>query len=170
MKGKNPPIMAIHATSRGFGFVVMSGPFSLLDWGVREADKHKNANCMAKLSKLVDHFDPHTLVLEDPTQGQKRAARICRLYASIAELCHSRSIDMAVFSRADMYRCYASVGAVTWNDIAEAVGRQLEPLRKRVPSRRKAWQSESRAMSVFAAAAIAMTYWQMSEVARSAIT
>lgn len=167
MKRKAPPVMAIHATAKGFGYVVMSGPFSLVDWGTRTSARQKNATCLARLSELLDRFDPHTLVLEDPSQDAKRSARIQRLYTAIAGLCHGRSIDLAVFTRADMRRCYAMVGAHSWQDIAEAVARQLEPLRKRVPARRKAWQSESRAMSVFVAAAIAMTYWQLADTVRT---
>lgn len=163
MKLKNPPIMALHATSRGFGFVVMSGPFSLVDWGTRSARKNKNATCLASLTTLLDRFDPHTLVLEDPSLSPRRSARINRLYQAIAALCLSRSIDLAVFTRADIHHCYASVGALTWQDVAEAVERQLEPLRGLVPKRRKAWQSESRRMSIFAAAAAAMAYWQLSK-------
>lgn len=166
MKLKHPPIMAIHATSRGFGFVVMSGPFSLVDWGTRRPRKDKNASCMVELTKLLDRYDPHTLVIEDPSRTPKRSKRITRLYQSIALLCHSRSIDLAVFPRADMYRCYASVGALTWQEIAEAVARQLEPLRKSLPQRRKAWQSEQRGMSVFVAAAVAMVYWQLADTLR----
>jgi hypothetical protein len=166
MKRKHPPIMAIHPTAHGFGYVVMSGPFSLVDWGTVVADRQKNATCLARLTKLFDRHDPHTLVLEDPTQDKRRSTRINNLCKAIAALCHNRSIDLAAFSRSDMYRCYASVGAKSWQDIAEAVGRQLEPLRKLVPSRRKAWQSEARRMSVFMAAAIAMTYWQLADTVR----
>ena len=161
MKLKHPPILALHATSRGFGFVVMSAPFSLVDWGTRHAPKNKNATCLASLAALLDRYDPHTLVLEDPSQLSRRSARINRLYQAIAGICHSRSIDLAIFSRADVYGCYAIVGALTWQDIAEAVSRQLEPLRALVPARRRAWQSEPRRMSIFTAAALAMTYWQL---------
>jgi hypothetical protein len=162
MKLKQPPVMAFHATSRGFGFVIMSGPFSLVDWGTRETATDKNAACLTKLTELLDRYDPHTLVLEDPSRLPRRSSRIDRLYQAIAALCHGRTIDLAVFSRGDIHRCYASVGALTWQDIAEAAARQLEPLRPLVPPRRKAWQSEPRRMSIFAAAALAMVYWQLS--------
>lgn len=170
MKRGHPPVMAIHATSRGFGYVVMSGPFSLVDWGTVAAVRHKNATCLARLTRLLDRHDPHTLVIEDPTQGRRRSGRINNLCKAIAALCHGRSIDLASFSRADMQRCYASVGAKGWQDIAEAVGRQLEPLRRLVPSRRKAWQSETRRMAIFMAAAIAMTYWQLAYTVRAEFT
>lgn len=162
MKLKHPPILALHATSRGFGFVVMSGPFSLVDWGTKQALKDKNAACLAGLTALIDRYDPHALVLEDPSRLAQRSARIDRLYQAIAALCHGRSIDLAVFSRSDIHRMYAGVGAVTWQDIAEAVGRQLDPLRPLVPRKRKAWQSEHRGMAIFVAAALAMVYWQLS--------
>ena len=163
MKLKHPPVMALHATSRGFGYVVMSGPFSLVDWGTRHAGSNKNAICLASLTVLLDRYDPHTLVLEDPSRLPRRSVRINRLYQAIAALCHSRSIDLAVFPREDIHRCYASVGALTWQEVAEAVGRQLDPLRPLLPSRRRAWQSESRRMSIFTAAAVAMVYWQLAD-------
>lgn len=169
MMRKHPPVMALHATSSGFGYVIMSGPFSLIDWGTSRASKNKNATCLARINVLLDRHDPHTMVLEDPSHLQRRSGRILRLYQSIAAMCHDRSIELAVFSRADIHRCYASIGARTWQDIAEAVGRQLEPLRRLVPSRRKAWQCESRRMSVFAAAAVAMTYWQLADTPRHII-
>jgi len=161
MKRKRPPILALHATSRGFGFVVMSGPFSLVDWGTRQALTDKNITSLTALTKLLDHFDPHTLVLEDSTQLSRRSPRITRLYQAISALCHGRSIDLAVVSRNDIHRCYATVGARNWQEIAESVARQLEPLRALVPRRRKAWQSESRRMAVFMAAAVAITHWQI---------
>lgn len=167
MKLKSPPLMALHATSRGFGFVIMSGPFSLVDWGTRSATNDKNATCLAGITTLFDRYEPHTLVLEDPTQLPRRSARITRLYQAIAALCYSRSIDLAVFSRADIHRCYTSVGARTWQEIAEAVARQLEPLRQTLPARRQAWQSETRRMSIFTAAAVAMVYWQLSSPEQS---
>ncbi|MEQ1882728.1 MAG: hypothetical protein ABL878_17370 [Burkholderiales bacterium] len=142
---------------------VMSGPFSLVDWATRRALRDKNATCLANLTALLDRYDPHMLVLEDASQLPRRSARINRLYQAIAGLCHSRSIDLAIFSRTDIHRCYAMAGARTWQDIAEAVGRQLEPLRNMVPARRKAWQSEHRRMAIFAAAAVAMTYWQLAD-------
>lgn len=167
MKLKHPPIMALHATSRGFGFVVMSGPFSLVDWGTRSARADKNSTCLASLTVLLDRYDPHTLVLEDPAQLALRSKRIVRLYQTIAGLCQSRSVDLAVFTRADIHRCYAGVGARTWHEIAEAVGRQLEPLRQLAPARRKPWQSETRRMAIFSAAAVAMVHWQLSDSSRS---
>jgi hypothetical protein len=161
MKRKRPPVLALHATSKGFGFVVMSGPFSLVDWGTRQASKDKNAASLKAVTKLIDRFDPHTVILEDPTQISRRSTRITPLYQAIAALCHGRSIDLARVSRKDIHRCYATIGALTWQDIAEAVGHQLEPLRALVPKRRKAWESESRRMAIFSAAAVAMTYWQL---------
>jgi hypothetical protein len=59
------------------------------------------------------------------------------------------------------------VGAKDWQDIAEAVARQLELLRKYLPPPRKAWQSDARRMSVFAAAAVALTYWQLADACRT---
>ena len=161
MSAERSPVLALHATSRGFGYVVMSGPFSLVDWGTRRALSDKNATSLAAVTRLLDRFNPHTLVLEDSSELPRRSERIKRLYLAIGALCHSRITELNVVSRANVYRSYAKVGATTWQDIAEAVAYQLDPLRALVPTRRKPWQSETQRMAIFSAAAIAMTYWQM---------
>ena len=50
-------ILAIAPTTRGFGFAVLDGNETLVDWGVRRIDgKIKNTWSLAMVEKLVARF------------------------------------------------------------------------------------------------------------------
>ena len=161
MMGKNPMTFALHASARGFSYVVFSGPFSPHDWGTVGAKGDKNSACLHKLEKLLDRYSPEVLVLEEARSVANRSDRIARLYKSIAAICAAHSIDLAVYRLQDIKGCFRSVGANTRQEIAEAVARQLPALDHRVPKPRAQWQSESRRMPMFCAAALALTHYQL---------
>jgi|SRR5579863_1066928 len=161
MKRHTPPIFALHASSRGFGYVVFTGPWSPHDWGTVDARGDKNSVCLRKLEKLLDRFLPETLILEEARSVANRSDRINRLYKAIVALCRGRSIDVAIYRLGDIKFCFASVGARTRQEIAEAVARQLSAFDHRVPKPRKPWDSEARRMPMFCAAALGLTHYQL---------
>lgn len=161
MTPKTPLIFALHATARGFGYVVFEGPFAPHDWGTVGARGDKNATCLRKLEKMLDHFCPETLLLEEAKSVANRSARITRLYQAVVGLCHARSIDVAVYTLGDIKACFAGAGARTRQDIAETVARQITAIGHRMPRKRKQWQSEDRRMSMFCAAALVLTHYQL---------
>ncbi|HEX8300277.1 hypothetical protein [Sphingomonas sp.] len=161
MIAKNPLIFALHATSRGFGYVAFEGPFAPYDWGTVVARGDKNAICLHKLEKMLERFTPETLLLEEAKSVANRSDRILRLYKAIVALCTSRGIDIAIYSLGDVKTCFASAGARTRQEIAETVARTIDALGYRMPKPRKAWQSEDRRMAMFCAAALVLTHFQM---------
>ena len=161
MTGRKPLIFALHANARGFGYVVFEAPFAPYDWGTVGAKGDKNSVCLRKLGKLLDRFTPETLVLEEAKSVANRSDRIARLYKAIVALCQGRNIDVAVYRLGDIKACFASIGAQTRQEIAEAVARQIPALDHRVPKPRKPWESESRRMPMFCAAALALTHYQL---------
>ena len=154
-------ILALHASSRGFGYVVFSGPFSPYDWGTVGAKGDKNSVCLKKLEQMLDRFSPETLVLEEAHSVANRSERIARLYKAIVALCQGRSIDVAIYRLGDIKSCFATIGARNRQEIAEAVARQIPALDHRVPKPRKQWQSEHRRMPLFCAAAVGLTHYQL---------
>ena len=159
-------VLALHASSRGFGYVVFAGPFAPHDWGTVGASGDKNSVCLRQLEKLLDRFSPETLILEEARSVANRSDRIARLYKAITALCLGRSIDVAVYRFGDIKACFASIGARNRQEIAEAVARQLPALDHRVPKPRKPWQSEARRMPLFCAAALGLTHYQLDVTSR----
>jgi hypothetical protein len=162
MTPKNALIFALHATSRGFGYVVFEGPFAPYDWGTVTARGDKNAICLHKLEKMLDRFTPETLILEAyGKDSSNRSDRIAKLYKAVENMAVNRGIEVAIYKRSDIQSCFASIGAKTRQEIAEAIARNIPAFGHQVPKARKAWQSEDRRMALFSAAALVLTHYQL---------
>ncbi len=72
-----------------------------------------------------------------------------------------RGIEVAIYAKGEVQACFASVGARTRHEIAEAVVRHIDAFRYKLPNKRKAWQGEDRRMSLFAAAALVITHYRL---------
>lgn len=154
--------MALHPVTKGFGWTVFEGPFTPYDWGTKDVRVHKNGTCLALVEALIARYLPHTLVLEayDPPHGV-RSERVLRLCKAIASLAADRGIEVAVYSRKDILACFTHVGARTRQDVAEAVVRHLDAFHRQLPNRRRAWEPENLQMSLFSAAALILTHYQL---------
>ena len=154
--------LAIHPSSRGFGWIALSGPFSPYDWGtVGVRGRDKNPRCLRHIEKLLDQLTPETVVLETFEQkSSKRRTRIANLGRAIVALAQSRSIDVAIYTFKDVQSVFAHLGARYRYEIAEAVVRTLGLLHPYLPKRRKVWHSEQWRLSLFCAAALALTHYQ----------
>ena len=161
MKPRNALTFALHATSRGFGFVVFEGPFTVHDWGTVVARGDKNAVCLRKLNLMLERYEPESLLLEAWGKGSSlRSERIGRLYKAISSMTVARAIEVHVFPFRDVQACFRDVGARTRQEIAEMVARHVAALSNRVPKPRRPWESEHRRMAVFCAAALVLTYFR----------
>jgi Holliday junction resolvasome RuvABC endonuclease subunit len=154
-------VLGVHPTSRGFGFVVMTSPLSPLDWGFRGTlGKQKNAVCLDKIAALLEAHQPDVLAIEDSTApGARRAARIKRLYRSISTLATDQAVDVQCYQRKAIKECFGDVGATTRYEIAVAIAKRVAAFERLLPPPRKIWMAESPNVSVFSAAALAITYF-----------
>lgn len=162
MKARTALTFALHATSRGFGYVVFEGPFTPHDWGTVVAHGDKNAMCLRKLELMLQRFMPETLLLEAFGKGSSlRSERIARLYKAASAMAAGLGIDVHVYTFGEVKACFAPVGARTRQEIAEAVARHIDAFGHRLPKARKPWQSEDRRMALFCAAALVLTHYQL---------
>jgi len=157
-----PCALAIHPTSGGFGWAAFRGPLAPYDWGLAHAKRKKNPTCLRRIEELIERFRPDTLVLEAFEKASSaRASRITKLCRGIVALAKDRGVDVAVYTRSDIQGRFASVGAKSRDEIAEAVVRHVDALREWLPKKRKAWESEHRRIAVFSAVAAALTHYQL---------
>ena len=161
MTPKNSLVLALHATSRGFGYVLFEGPFAPHDWGAVTARNNKSTTCLERLEKLLDRFTPECLILEEYGRGlSQRRQRLTRLYRSMASVAATRSIDVFVYTKAQIQACFVTAGARTRHEIADTIARQFEIFRHKLPKARKPWQSEQRGMALFSAIALILTHYR----------
>lgn len=154
-------VLAVQPMPRGFGWTAFAGPFGLHEWGLTYVRNDVNRGSIERIERLIDRLSPETLVLEAyEGPSATRSERVARLGRSLAALAAARNIEVAVYTRGDVRACFATVGARTRQEIAEAVARNHPELRSRLPQARKAWQCEDRRMALFAAAALIATHYR----------
>ena len=161
MNHKSPKhfrLMAIAPSTRGFGFAVLDGEETLVDWGVKSVKGDKNAGSLAKAEKLIAHYLPDAIVLEDHSDEQsRRAARIKRLSRDIIGVATTRKVKVKLFTRAQVRNLFFADGLGTKEALAEIIAKRFpEELGDRLPPKRRPWMSEDCRMDLFAAVALAL--------------
>jgi hypothetical protein len=154
---KNVRILAIAPSSRGFGFAVMEGEDTLIDWGVRSVTGNKNADALKKVEAMIALYNPGVLVLEDASaKRSRRSRRIRDLTKQIMATAASRRMKVALLSREQVVQTFFEDGKGTKHTVAQILaGRFREELGHRLPPKRKPWNSEDYRMGIFDAVAIA---------------
>lgn len=162
MKASPPGLeLGVFPITRGFGWIAFEGPFSAFDWGTVFVQTDKNRKCLVKFEKLLRRLQPETLVMEaEPPKGSG-SQRLQRLRSAMAVTAAGQGIEVAIYGRSDVQASFATIGARTRYDVAQAVARQLPALQHRLPRTRRAWMAEDRRMALFNAAALVMTHHHM---------
>ncbi len=153
-------VLAVHPTSRGFGWVLFEGPLAPVDWGLASAKKGRNARLMARFERLLKRYEPAVLVLEEFDGSiTKRVDRIQHLCRAMIHLAASKGLETPVYRRAVINTCFASIGAVTRFEVAQAIAQHIDAFSHRLPRKRRPWDREDPRQSLFDAAALALTYF-----------
>jgi hypothetical protein len=153
-------ILAVALSTRGFGFVVMEGQKTLIEWGGKVAKGDKNVQSHANVEKLVEFYQPAVLVLQDVTaKGSRRAPRIKALNQQIIKSARNRKLKVALFSRKELLSVILGDVKGTKHEMAKVIaGRFSEELASRLPPKRRPWTSEDSRMDIFDAVALALIF------------
>jgi hypothetical protein len=152
-------VLAIYPTTRGFAFALFEGPFSPYDWGVSHMREGKNEWCLKKISALLDRYSPDAIVLQDMSSaGTWRAQRIRSLNGGIERLAEVRGLPAFAYSRRQVRDHFPPHN--TRQQIAETIAKHIPAFESFLPPVRKIWKSENPHMSLFDAAALALTHYQ----------
>lgn len=69
-------------------------------------------------------------------------------------------MEIRLLGQAQLSQSFRNIGCETKYEIASALARIFPELVWKLPSERKAWESEAARMSVFDAIAVGLAYWQ----------
>lgn len=164
-------VLAIYPSTRGVAFALMKSPLSAIDWGIKGAyGADKNALLLKRVAGLLDVNQPDVVVLEDPTSARlRRSARIGRLTRAIERLAEDQVVEVQRYSRQAVQECFGQFGARTRYEVAVAIATRIAAFERFLPPPRKLWMSEDARMGIFRAAALALTYYDSREKARTAL-
>lgn len=151
-------VLAIAPSTRGFGFAVLEGEVSLVDWGVKTVSGDKNVQSLAKVENLITHYRPGILVLEDASaKNSRRSPRIKALSRQIIKMAVTRKISVKLFSRDQVVKTFFADGQGTKHALAEIIAKRFpEELGLQLPPKRRPWMSEDPRMNIFDAVALAL--------------
>lgn len=151
-------VLAISPSTRGFGFALLEGEQTLVDWGVKSVAGDKNTRCIAKLKQLMTYYEPDVLVLHS-SETSYRSARIRGLSRGMITLASSRKIGIKVFSRDEVKRFFFRDGEGTKYAVAETLAKEFpDELGFRLPPKRRPWMSEDSRMTIFDAVSLALAF------------
>ena len=153
-------ILAVALSFGGFGFVVMEGQKTIIEFGRRVADGDKNAQSLAKAKKLLNFYRPDVLVLQDvEAKGSRRYPRIKTLNREIKRMAEKRKIKAKLISGKQLRSLLLGNPRGTKQEIAEMIAMQFpDELASRLPPKRKPWKSEDARMDIFDAVALAVVF------------
>jgi Holliday junction resolvasome RuvABC endonuclease subunit len=149
-------VLGIAPSSRGFGFALMEGENTLIDWGVKAVKGgNKNPRCLANAGNLIAHYKPNIIAIEN-SQGSRRGARVQALIKGIVALALDENIKVKRFSRKQVNDGLFRDGQGTKQSVAEYLAARFpEELGFRLPRKRRLWTSEDYPMDIFDAVALA---------------
>jgi hypothetical protein len=153
-------VLAIAPVTRGFGFALLEGQDTLVNWGVKVVNGkgNKNAKILPKVEELIAHYQPGALVLEDASaKGSLRHPRIQRLVPQIIKMAANQKVNIKLFSREQVTKILFPDGHWTKHGLAQIVANQFpEQLGSKLPPKRTAAKREHYQMGIFDAAALAL--------------
>lgn len=155
-------LLAFEIRSSRMGFVVLEGPTKLLDWGVRRFGAKEGPlrqTVSSRIEGLLRTRHPDLVVVRDRTYytaaANKRFATIISSVRAVTKR-HSSKFKLLIARR--VRRHFALAGFLTKHEIAAELSRQFVELSWKLPSRRKAYESEAHAMVIFDAAATGVAF------------
>jgi Holliday junction resolvasome RuvABC endonuclease subunit len=151
-------VLAISPSTRGFGYAVLEGEQTLVDWGVKHVETDRNAQCVAKVKEMLIHYRPDVMVLQDHSgKDSRRSIRIRTLSGQIVALASKQKVKIMLFSRDQVVRLFVPNGKATRHARAELLATRFpSELGLRLPPKRRPWMSEDYRMDIFDAVALAL--------------
>jgi hypothetical protein len=161
-----PRILAIDLRSQLFGFAVLEGPQTLLDFGrriLRMTSAQDNALLVRKkIGRLITFFVPTVIVVKHTSGCNDR--ELLKRKNTIAVIKHEaelRSVELVRLKRRDIYQVFEQSGKTSKYKIAGLIAEMFPEVEWKLPPNRKNWQPEHHNMAIFDAISVGLAYFAL---------
>jgi hypothetical protein len=149
-------VLALAPSSRGYGYAILEEPFKLVDWGVKTVSGNWKVQALARVTEMVEHYEPHLIALPDISDG--RRSKRTQLILDIAEFAKRRKLAVEFADKEDVKDFFFAGRPATKHQLAVLLSAHFpEELGTRTPPKREAWMSEDYRMVIFTAVSLALT-------------
>lgn len=159
-----PRILGIDLRSQLFGFAVLEGPGTLLDFGRKpsRADSTRD-NAMIvrkKVAALLAFYVPSVIVLKHASgRSDQPLLQNIESMEAIKREAELRSLELAFLKRRDIHHVFRQSGNTSKYTIAALIAGLFPELAWKLPPYRKNWQPEHHNMAIFDAVSLGLTYF-----------
>ena len=109
----------------------------------------------------IESKSPRVVVIEEwDSKESRRGARVRKLFTQVVGFTEASNAKVSRFSQKDIQKAFSTDGLPTKYEIAQMIATEFPELSFRLPPPRKIWESEDERMSIFDAAALALTFFQ----------
>lgn len=154
--------MAIDLRRSRFGYAVLDGSNTVLEWGSGEiwADGKKRGNFNnTRLRSALRVSSPTTVVVRmSQYRGSLDSPLKDRLLRQIKRDAEEYSIPVVMISQDEIRRAFHLPKRASKYKIAAVVARRFPELRVRLPAKRRAWEPELHSMIIFDTIAAGLAY------------
>ena len=151
--------VAVDIHPHNFGFVVLEN-LTVLDCGARACEWTQSSDCLGqRFQRILQSYSPSTVVMRmyrSLGTGENNGRQV--LTTAIKAAAVASRITVVGLRPATIRSFFDSRHARTKHEIAYTVSKLLPELAWKLPPQRKLWQSVHYRMSIFDAAAVAVTY------------
>jgi len=155
---ENMRVIALDVRPRRLGYVVFEGPTRLIDWGVKRFEVE--VRHVERIVRLVAVYHPSVILLRNVRKNSSRHTPAFRsVHRRIVNWANSVELPIAYVTEAAVRQTFSASAKATKERIARLIAGCFPELAWHVPPPRKLWQSESRSMPIFDAAALALAYF-----------
>jgi hypothetical protein len=152
-------ILALNPRSRRCGFAVIEGS-CLLEWGIKEYRVRSNKlipEVRKRVQPLFLRFVPSVVVVKELTASQK-GSRIETVISVFRQQTAEQLIEIVVLRAWEIQNLFSQPGRHTRHAVAARIALLYPELTWKLPSTRKAWESEPYNLAIFDALALALAY------------
>ena len=156
-------MLAIFIRSQRFGFAVLDGQMSLLDWGIVFYQRNNSVRVAAatrKMVSLLTLFAPFVVVVGRARLSNVRnTSGVRSIFKSIRREASIRFIPLHVIKQADVRNAFRDFHAKSKDEVASVLVRMFPKILWKLPPKRKIWKAGHPRMPMFDAVALAVAYW-----------
>lgn len=154
-------VFAVHPTSSGFGWAAFDKAGVLVEWGIASAKEGRKLRLVSRFKRLLSRHEPAALVIEAYAGESGRADRIRKLYRAFDRAASGIGAEVCIYDRETVATVLDVPLRATRYEVARRIAERLAELSHRVPRKQAFGASEDPRQSLFAAIALALTYYAL---------
>jgi RNase H-fold protein (predicted Holliday junction resolvase) len=153
-------IMALDIRRRRVGYAIFEAPLRFLDWGVLGSRYCPPET--GRIRSLSQLLHPSVVVLgRIPQKGRRNNSQTKTLFRAVQAEIRRSSVPIVYIGERLVRNFFHRYGAHGKQAVAVLLAKAFPELAGKLPPPRKVWQAEARRMSIFDAAALALTYFTL---------